>query len=117
MALNWIAGMQDHTEVGAIFAIPTDAKSRVVRRVQAKSNPERARRRLIKRKGTTPEQARLAIPDDAAETLRLPYVVLASQSTGQHFRLFIEHMPIRRETVAGKFSAYGLSPTATVPWF
>lgn len=117
MSLNWITGMQDHTAVGAISQVPVHARPRVVRRVQAKSSPERERRRLVARKGISREQAALAIPDAAAESLALPYVVLTSRSTGQQFRLFIEHSPAQAEAVDGRFSAYGLSPSATVPWF
>lgn len=76
MALDWIVGMRDHATVSAIMDVPTDAKPRVVRRVQAKSSPERQRRRLVARKCINAEQAMQAIPDHTAETLNLPYVVL-----------------------------------------
>jgi len=117
MALNWMVGMRDHSMMSAIMEVPDHAQSRVVRRVQAKSNPERQRRRLIARKGISPEQAVQAIPDDAAEMLKLPYLILTSQSTGQQFRLFVEHAAVQKKPVDGTFSAYGLSSTATVPWF
>jgi CRISPR-associated endonuclease Csy4 len=117
MALGWMAGMRDHTKVSDITQVPAHAKHRVVRRVQAKSNPERDRRRLITRKGISSEEARQTIPDSAAERLRLPYLVLGSQSTEQQFRLFVEHLPVQEQALNGLFSAYGLSPTATVPWF
>lgn len=117
MALGWMKGMRDHTNVGEITSVPAHAKHRVVRRVQAKSNPERDRRRLMSRKGISAEEAKLSIPDSAAERLRLPYLVLSSQSTEQQFRLFIEHLPVQEKAIVGTFSAYGLSPTATVPWF
>ncbi|QJD29387.1 type I-F CRISPR-associated endoribonuclease Cas6/Csy4 [Methylococcus geothermalis] len=117
MALDWLTGIRDHTAIGEIAAVPADAVQRIVRRVQAKSNPERLRRRLIARRGVSNEQAEQAIPDTAAEKLDLPYVVLASRSTGQQFRLFIEHLPVQEQAVSGTFSAYGLSATATVPWF
>lgn len=117
MGLNWLAGMRDHTSVTDIADVPAMAKTRIVRRVQAKSNPERLRRRLIVRKGISIEQAMQDIPDSAAEKLALPYLVLTSQSTGQQFRLFVEHLAIQEIAVKGKFSAYGLSSTATIPWF
>lgn len=117
MALGWMRGMRDHANVGEITQVPAHAKHRIVQRVQAKSNPERDRRRLITRKGISVEEAKQAIPDSAAERLRLPYLVLSSQSTEQQFRLFIEHLPVQEQALAGTFSAYGLSPTATVPWF
>ncbi|MFM0030747.1 type I-F CRISPR-associated endoribonuclease Cas6/Csy4 [Paraburkholderia madseniana] len=111
------AGLLDHIEVGEITQVPTDARHRVVRRVQAKSSPERQRRRLMARKGIDAEAARQTIPDCAAERLDLPYLILTSKSTGEQFRLFVEHLPIRQHAVEGEFSAYGLSAIATVPWF
>lgn len=117
MASNWLIGMRDHVTVGAIAPVPTHARHRVVRRVQAKSSPERERRRLMARKGISVEEAIQVLPDSTAERLDLPYVVLTSQSSGQQFRLFVEHLPVRELPTDGPFSAYGLSPTATVPWF
>jgi CRISPR-associated endonuclease Csy4 len=117
MQPGWLAGMQDHAMVSAIARVPPHARHRVVRRVQAKSNPERERRRLMLRKNITAEAARQIIPDSAAERLSLPYLVLTSRSTGQKFRLFIEHLPLQEQAVDGQFGTYGLSPTATVPWF
>ncbi len=117
MSANWLQGMRDHLSCSPLSSVPANAAYRVVRRVQAKSSPERERRRLIARKGVSAEAAVLAIPDSAAEMLRLPYVLLTSQSTQQQFRLFVEHLPEQKEPVRGAFGAYGLSSTATVPWF
>lgn len=117
MATAWLRGMGDHTHVGEPSPVPARAQHRVVRRVQAKSNPERLRRRLMKRKGISESQAREAIPDSAVQRLDLPFVTLTSSSTGQTFRLFIEHRPPEGSATPGEFSGYGLSPTATVPWF
>ncbi|MBP9218494.1 MAG: type I-F CRISPR-associated endoribonuclease Cas6/Csy4 [Sterolibacterium sp.] len=117
MARGWLLGMRDHTIVSPVQPVPTPKGYRVVRRVQVKSSPERLRRRLMARKGISAEEAEQAIPDSAAERLDLPYVVLNSQTTGQQFRLFVEHRPPQEQAASGPFSAYGLSPTATVPWF
>jgi CRISPR-associated endonuclease Csy4 len=117
MQRNWAAGLQDHVAFGAITEVPGRASHRVVRRVQAKSNPERERRRLMRRKNISAEAARAIIPDSTAKRLKLPCLVLTSRSTGQQFRLFIEHLPLQEEAVEGRFGNYGLSPTATVPWF
>jgi len=120
MALPWLSGMSDHVRLGSMQTVPDGVQHRVVRRVQAKSSPERLRRRLMKRKGLTTQEAIAAIPSSAAERLDLPYVTLNSRSTGQRLRLFIEHGPLRDTPLAGSFSSYGLShctPAATVPWF
>jgi CRISPR-associated endonuclease Csy4 len=114
---GWMAGMRDHVAVGMIAEVPPHPGYRVVRRVQAKSNPERERRRLMLRKHINDEAARQIIPDSTAKRLSLPCFVLTSRSTGQQFRLFIEHLPLQGYPVEGRFGTYGLSPTATVPWF
>jgi len=117
MHLNWLAGMRDHTRISEVKPIPTPKGYRMVRRVQAKSSPERLRRRYMKRHDASGETARKVIPDTAAEYLQLPYITVGSQSTGQRFRLFINHDPLAETSTPGTFSHYGLSREATVPWF
>ena len=118
LVTSWLKGMQDHLHVSAINAAPASASHRVVSRVQAKSNAARLRRRAIKRHGLDVEAAAQRIPDSAEERLKLPFVLLGSRSTGQtSFPLFIRHGPLLDQPSHGHFSSYGLSPTATVPWF
>ena len=117
LAADWLTGMRDHVACGAVLAVPTDSRHRVVSRVQAKSSPERLRRRQMRRHGLTAEQAQERVPDSAAETLNLPFLTLRSQSTGQTFRLFIRPGPLLDTAVLGEFGAYGLSTQTTVPWF
>ncbi len=117
LTTDWLMGMRDHVVCGAVLAVPTDSRHRVVSRVQAKSSPERLRRRQMRRHGLTVEQAQERVPDSAAETLNLPFLTLRSQSTGQTFRLFIRLGPEQPAAVSGDFGAYGLSTQATVPWF
>ena len=118
MAANWLAGMRDQTSLSAVQAVPPTCTSfRVVSRLQAKSSPARERRRLMRRKGLTEEQAIARIPDNCAEVLNLPYVQMRSQSTGERFLLFIRHGQVQVTPTEGTFSAYGLSPAGTIPWF
>lgn len=114
---DWLRGMRDHVSLKGPGPVPEDVRYRVVRRVQAHSSPERARRRLIARKGISPESALARIPDSTAESLDLPFVLLNSSSTGQHFRLFIDQGEVLDRPQPGEFSAYGLSATGTIPWF
>jgi CRISPR-associated endonuclease Csy4 len=117
LTTDWLTGMRDHVACGAVLAVPTDTRHRVVSRVQAKSSPERLRRRQMRRHGLTAEQAQERIPDSAAEMLNLPFLTLRSQSTGQTFRLFIRLGAEQATAVPGEFGAYGLSAQVTVPWF
>jgi CRISPR-associated endonuclease Csy4 len=75
------------------------------------------RRRRMRRKGETAEQAAAAIPDSVERTPDLPYVQLRSASTGQPFCLFIEQKEGQGAAGQGGFNTYGLSLGASVPWF
>lgn len=117
MSANWLQGMRDHIASTPVAPVPAGASHRFVRRVQAKSNPERMRRRLMARKGVSQDEALQRIPDSLAQRLDFPYLELASQSTGQPFLLFVEHRAEQATPVQGTYSAYGLSRGATIPWF
>lgn len=117
MRINWTMGMHDYVTQSSIMSVPVGVKFRSCYRVQAKSNPERLRRRMMKRHGVDAETAKSKIPDSAAETLKLPYVQIKSLSSGKHFRLFFELGPLEQVARSGIFNAYGLSREATVPWF
>ena len=117
MAAPWLAALRDHVRATAVLAVPPQAAYRAVSRVQAKSNPERLRRRQMRRHGINATEALARVPDAAAERLDLPYIHLRSHSTAQPFRLFIRHGTLLANATPGTFSAYGLSPTTTVPWF
>lgn len=116
MEQRWLASMRDFVLVSDIGKVPSTAGLQAVRRVQAKSSPARLRRRQMKRKGWSEEDALRAIPDSAAETLSLPFLTLRSQSTGQPFRLFIRQRPVEA-LGSGTFNAFGLSSTASLPLF
>ncbi|MBL8297567.1 MAG: type I-F CRISPR-associated endoribonuclease Cas6/Csy4 [Rhodanobacteraceae bacterium] len=114
----WLAGMRDHAMVTPLAIAPADAACCRVMRVQAKSSPERLRRRAMRRHGIDAETATQRIPDAAAEHLKLPFVVIGSRSTAQPaFPLFIRQEVAQPQAVAGDFNSYGLSHGATVPWF
>ena len=114
---EWLGSVRDHVSVTSLLPVPADAQHRTLRRVQVKSSPERLRRRLMKRHQLSEEEARERIPDSLARTTPLPYVQLASASTAQQFRLFLALGEAQQSVQAGDFNAYGLSTTATVPWF
>ncbi len=116
-ALPWLSGIRDHVTVTDILPIPAHARYRTLRRVQVKSSPERLRRRLMKRHQLTEAQAAERIPDAKARQSDQPFVVLTSASTGQRFRLFLELGAEEAQSSPGSLNTYGLSATATVPWF
>jgi len=112
-----LKGVQDYIELSPIKRVPPNVQYRQVTRIQAKSNPERLRRRLMRRKGIGPEEAAAKIPESIAKVLDLPYLQISSRSTGQCFRLFVKHGSIEKDEKLGLFNSYGLSNGGTIPWF
>ncbi|HEY4541182.1 MAG TPA: type I-F CRISPR-associated endoribonuclease Cas6/Csy4, partial [Noviherbaspirillum sp.] len=74
MELPWLTGMRDHVRVAEVAPVPPTSSHRVVLRRQFKTNAERLRRRRMRRKGETAEQAFTAIPDSVERRPDLPYV-------------------------------------------
>ncbi|MCH8531613.1 MAG: type I-F CRISPR-associated endoribonuclease Cas6/Csy4 [Saccharospirillum sp.] len=117
MEKRWLLGMSDHAICNTPQPVPAEAKHRIVQRRQVKSNAERLRRRRMKRKGETYEQAAQAIPISIEQKSNLPFATLSSRSTGELFKLFIDQGEPLTAEQPGAFSSYGLSKGATIPWF
>ena len=117
MERNWLTGLRDYIRVGSIEPVEGNTHHCRVKRVQPKSNVQRLRRRYAKRHGVSEQEAADLIPDSVEQRLDLPFLQLKSKSTGRHFRLFIDQSEPQNEAVAGEFNTYGLSDSATVPWF
>ena len=114
---DWLKGMRDHVRFSEIAEVPADARHRTIQRRQYKTSAERLRRRRMKRKGETAEQARAAIPHTIERRPDLPYLHLHSRSTGQPFHLFVALGPLQEKQQAGSFNSHGLSASTTIPWF
>lgn len=117
MEQPWLTGVRDHVRVDAITPVPTTASHRRLQRVQAKSSPERLMRRQMRRHGLNEAQGHAAFDGAKARLLSLPFLTLVSASTGQTFKVFLKLGPNEEARQPGTFNAYGLSATATVPWF
>ena len=114
----WLGSLRDHvSSTAAPLPVPARAAHRALRRIQVKSSPERLRRRLMKRHQLSEAQARERIPDSVGRVTDLPYVPMASTSTAQQFKLFLALGAAQPQPHTGDFNTYGLSATATVPWF
>ncbi len=116
-ASRWRAGLGDYCRTGDIAPVPASCQWRTVSRVQVKSSPQRLLRRSVSKGWISEEQAVERLAKTAPQCCTLPYLNLKSLSSGQRFRLFICHGELVSEAVAGRFSSYGLSAQATVPWF
>ena len=117
LGTEWMKGVRDHIQHSPILAAPENALHRTVHRRQFKTNVDRLRRRRMKRKGETEQQAAAAIPEAVERQPHLPYLHLRSRSTGQPFCLFIALGELSQAPVPGPYNSHGLSQTTTVPWF
>lgn len=117
-ALSWPGPLASHIRSGDVLPVPEKIQGyRTVSRRQFKSNPDRLRRRFARRHNLSVEEAAQYVPDGVTRMTDLPFLQVKSASTGQHFRLFVEHGCLREQDCPGSFSLYGLSATATIPWF
>ncbi|MDW2983091.1 MAG: type I-F CRISPR-associated endoribonuclease Cas6/Csy4 [Rhodanobacter sp.] len=117
LASDWLKGMRDHVRIENLAVAPIGAPHRIVQRKQFKTSAERLRRRRMRRKGETEEQAKAAIPSSMERHPNLPYIHLHSKSTRQPFCLFIALGPLQTAATPGRFNSHGLSNPASIPWF
>lgn len=114
---SWRKGLNDYCQCMAVTPVPAVKGWRTVSRVQVKSSPQRLLRRSVRKGWLTEEQAQLRLVESTEQHSDLPYLNVKSLSNQQQFRVFIRHGELRSEPVSGTFTSYGLSSTATIPWF
>jgi CRISPR-associated endonuclease Csy4 len=114
--LNWIGGMNGYCNVSEITPAPSGVKYRTVSRVQTTMSNSKLNR-LLKRGSITEEEAKNYRAKMFTKGLDNPYLDLVSGSNSNKHRRYIEFGDLLDEPVAGTFDQFGLSKTATVPWF
>lgn len=113
----WRKGLNDYCQSGRVMPVPEIKGWRCVSRVQVKSSPERLMRRSVKKGWLTQDEADARLLTMREQSTTLPWLNMKSLSNGQMFPLFVCHGELRGLRVSGKFSSYGLSNVATIPWF
>lgn len=114
---KWLSRLKDYLQCGEIEPVPETVSGHACfRQVKPKANKEKLARRRAKRKDESFEQALAHYEGFQKYYTRLPYINMASQTNGHHFRLFIEKQK-RDDPQAGFYSCYGLSSQTTVPLF
>jgi CRISPR-associated endonuclease Csy4 len=117
-SMNWLQGMRDYTDCSQILDTPKNTQFCQVRRVQVKSNADRLRRRYVNRHpGASIDSIDKLFDKSKEEKTKLPFLSIKSSSSQQKFRLFLQHLSAQEKKIKGEFNTYGLSNTATVPWF
>ncbi|MDI6687431.1 MAG: type I-F CRISPR-associated endoribonuclease Cas6/Csy4 [Desulfobacterales bacterium] len=114
---RWLNRLSDYVYIGQIKPVPEKlAGHACFKHIKLKGNKEKLARRRAKRKGETLQQALAHFEDFEEQPIKLPYINMSSQTSGQRFRLFIEKQAMEQPQT-GLYSCYGLSNTTTVPLF
>jgi len=113
---NWLGGLVGYCELGEITHVPQSAKHRVISRKQTTMSQAKLNR-LIKR-GSIPEcEVKAYKAKMFSKGLDNPYVELESGSNGNRHRRYFQFGEVMDIPVDGVFDSFGLSKSATVPWF
>jgi CRISPR-associated endonuclease Csy4 len=122
---RWLNRLDDYCHISSIKTVPTEVKQYArFNRKNVKSIEKKAQRRALHLAKPYNEVLAYLIEEGQSKACKLPFINVESQEskkrTGQgvscQFLLFIEQV-LFDEAVNGKFDCYGLSKTATVPWF
>ncbi len=114
--IDWIGSLSSYCEVSAIQEIPAKVSYRTISRIQ--SNMTEAKlRRLIKRGSISSDNIKQYKAKMLQQGLDNPYLELESTSNGHKHRRYLSFSKCTDSSVSGKFDHFGLSKTATIPWF
>jgi CRISPR-associated endonuclease Csy4 len=123
-AMDWVGRMKDYCKKSAIQTVPSIVQYRTVNRQQdSKSNAKLKRILARQENGKRTDRPEFTQEDVIAYQKEMlnqqqkgPYLDLQS-SKGQRYRRYIVFGQLMEQPVAGEFNQFGLSGTATIPWF
>ncbi len=122
---RWLNRLTDYCHIKPIKPVPTNiTQYACFKRKNVKSIEKKAQRRAKHLNKPLDEVLAYLITEDKSKGCKLPFIHVDSQETkkrlghnGQSmFPLFIER-ELSDHYITGTFDCYGLSKTATVPWF
>lgn len=113
---SWLGGMSGYCSVSDVLLVPDSVQYRSVGRKHTTMSQSKLAR-LIKRGSIVGNDAKNYRAKMFAKELDNPYLELVSGSNGHRHRRYIEFGPLLDGPVEGSFDQFGLSKTATIPWF
>ena len=114
--LEWLGGMSGYCSEGKLTSVPQNCCYRNVCRVQINMSQAKLNR-LLKRGSITDAQAVQYRAEMLRQGLDQPFIELKSSSNGNRYRRYIALGELLNKPIVGTFDQFGLSKTATVPWF
>ena len=113
---DWLGGMKGYCQVSEVLPVPSDCQYRTVGRKQTTMSHSKLER-LLKRGSISADEVKQYKVKMFTKGLDNPYVELVSGSNGHRHRRYIEFGELIDESREGRFDQFGLSKTATIPWF
>jgi CRISPR-associated endonuclease Csy4 len=113
---DWLGGLIGYCDVTNIQNIPNSVQYRTVSRKQQNMSNSKLNR-LITRGSISEEEAKQYRVKMYSGGLTEAYLELESASNGRKHRRYIAQGELMDNLVEGEFDSFGLSKTATVPWF
>lgn len=122
---HWLNRLSDYCHIKPIKPVPTDVTQYACfKRKPVKSIEKKAQRRAVHLNKPYDEVLAYLLEEGRSKKSELPFINIESQETKKRvdqavscrFFIFIEQL-LFEAPIAGKFDCYGLSKTATVPWF
>ncbi len=113
---SWLGGLVGYCQISPVSIVPDNSQYRVVSRVQTTMSLAKLKR-LIKRGSITESGAKDYKVKMFSKGMDNPYLELESGSNGHKHRRYFCFGELINNPVSGEFDSFGLSKTATVPWF
>lgn len=113
---DWLGGLIGYCAISAIQSIPDQVRYRTVSRIQSTMSPAKLKR-LIKRGSIQESEIKQYKAKLFQNGLDNPFLELESTSNGHLHRRYIAFSELMDKPMQGEFDQFGLSKTATVPWF
>jgi len=114
--LNWLGGLVGYCDVSEIQVVPIGCEYRTVSRIQSTMSQSKLKR-LIRRGSIIDDHIKSYKAKMFTKGLDNPYFELESSSNGYKHRRYLKFSEIKKAPEQGYFDQFGLSKTATVPWF
>ncbi len=115
-ANHWLGGLSGYCDASTIQAIPEEVLYRTISRKQANMTEAKLRRLLV-RDSITQDEIKGYKAKMFTQGLDNPYLELESTSNGHKHRRYLAFGKLTKESSLGKFDFFGLSKTASIPWF
>jgi CRISPR-associated endonuclease Csy4 len=113
---TWLGSMAGYCTVSDVMPVPKSVQYRTVSRKQSNMSQSKFNR-LIRRGSITEAEAKAYKAKMFAKGLNEAYLELVSGSNGLKHRRYIQFGDLLEKPILGQFDQFGLSKTATVPWF